>query len=341
MSSTFVADGMIPHNETTKYVPLIIGDLHISDKYSGRHVDYLRDCIEFCKQITDEIVKRNVTHLFLTGDIFGRTTEKNLQYRETLLLMMQQFKQWNELTNGNVYSARGNHDYNDTLTDFEVFVSMGFIKTADYVDVGAIRFHLIDYGEHNREIDLDENLYNVAIMHTNLQIEGITTWFQGGNDGVELSSLENLYGVELVVAGHIHNPSVRLVTTSIRDKDISLFYPGNGTRPKYDVNIWNMCFGVMFETDGVDVNMATIEFKLRDGGEIFNKTYDEVEEDEIITDEPMFDIEQLSEIMQQLNDYNLLGEGDYKSQIIKFGGVDKEAVDLALGYIDKVEGEMK
>lgn len=333
----------VPHNGlSTLLRPFIIGDLHISDKYSGRHVDYFRDCVDFLSDVTEEIKKNNVTHLFLTGDLIGRTTEKNLQSRDSLMYFMKVLQVWNELTNGNVYSIRGNHDFSEKLTDFEMFVTLGLIKTADYVDVGAIRFHLIDYGDHERSITVDDSKYNVAIMHTNLQIEGVTTWFIGGKDGVELSSLENLYGVDLVVAGHIHTPSLRLVTTSIKDRDISLFYPGNGTRPRYEPNIWDKCYGVLFSTDGVDVQLGQVEFKLKPSHEVFRSTYEDIREvDEVIDDAPLFDIEQLSEILQQLNDYNLIGEGDYKSQIIKLGGIDKEAVDLALSYIEKVEAEMK
>jgi predicted phosphodiesterase len=332
---------IVPYNVLTKYVPLIVGDLHISDKYSGRHVDYFADCVDFINQITDEIKKNKVTHLFLTGDLIGRTTEKNLQSRDTLMYFIKVLQVWNDLTNGNVYSARGNHDYAENLTDFEFFVTIGVIKTANFVDVGAARIHLIDFADHNRALDIDEDKYNVAIMHTNLQIEGITTWFVGGNDGVELSSLENLYGVELVIAGHIHNPSIRTVTTSIRDKDISLFYPGCGTRPRYEPNIWNKCYGVMLTTDEDDVQLGQITFDLKDGSTIFKSTFNEIEEDEVLDDAPMFDIAQLSEILQQLNDYNILGESDYKEQVTKFGGIDKDAVELALSYIEKVEAELK
>lgn len=327
-------------NALSRFNPLIIGDPHISDKYSGRHVDYFRDCVEFIDMVTDEMRKNNVTHLICTGDWIGRTTEKNLQSRDTLMYFMKVLQVWNVMTNGNVYSARGNHDYSEKLTDFEMFVTLGLIKTADFIDVGSTRIHLINYGEHDREITVDENKYNVAVMHTNLQVEGQTNWFIGGNDGVELSSLENLYGVDLVVAGHIHNPSVRLVSTSIRDKEISLFYPGNGTRPRYEPNIWTKCFGILLSTDDEGTQLGQVEFKLRPSNEIFQSTYEDMDED-VIENTPVFNIEQLTDILNELKNYNIMGDADYKSQVVKFGGVDKEAVDLALDYIERVEVEMK
>jgi predicted phosphodiesterase len=328
-------------NNSAMYKALVVGDLHVSDKYSGRHVDYFRDCVEFLQQITDEMENNKVTHLFLTGDLIGRTTEKNLQSRDSLLYFMKVLQIWNQMTNGHVYSNRGNHDFAKNLTDFEFFVSMGLIKTDDFVDVGAVRFHLIDWGDHTRAVTISEDKYNVAIMHTNLQVEGITTWFRGGNDGVELSTLENLYGIEFVIAGHIHNPSIRVVETSIRDKSVQLFYPGNASRPRYEPNIWEKCFGVLFDTDDKDVSLGQVEFKLRPQNEIFQSTYDDLEEEDLVDDAPTFNIEQLSSILDELKNYNILGEADYKTQVIKLGGIDKEAVELALNYIEKVEGEMK
>jgi hypothetical protein len=172
-------------------------------------------------------------------------------------------------------------------------------------------------------------------------LKGSRTGLKGGNDGVELSTLENLYGVDFVVAGHIHNPSARLVETSIRDKSIQLFYPGNGTRPRYEPNIWTKCFAILLKTDAEDVELGQIEFLLRDVSEIFQSTFEDIEEDELIDDIPAFNIEQLSAILDELKNYNILGESDYKSQVVKLGGIDKDAVELALFYIEKVEGEMK
>lgn len=331
----------LPQTNSQVFKPLIVGDPHISDKYSGKHVDYFRDCVEFLENVTNTMEQEGTTHLILTGDLIGRTTEKNLQSRDSLLFMMKILQKWNEMTQGQVYSIRGNHDFAKNLTDFEIFVSMGLIKTADYLDVGSIRFHLIDYGQHQRQITVDPEMYNVAIMHTNLQVEGQTNWFRGGNDGVELSTLENLYGVELVIAGHIHNPSTRLVETSIRDKSIKLFYPGNATRPRYEPNIWTKCFFVKFSTDDEGTEVGYVEIKLRESNEIFQTTFDDIDEDEVVEAVPTFDIEQLSAILEELKNYNILGEADYKSQIVKLGGLDKDAVSLALEYVEKIEGEMK
>lgn len=323
---------------------MTIGDPHISDRYSGRHVDYFRDCVEWLDQVTEMIIKHKVTHLIVTGDWVGRLTEKNLQLRETLLYMIKVLQKWNELTNGNVYSITGNHDMSEKLTDYQVFVSLGLIKTGLDIDVNSVRFHLMDYGDHKRKLNIDESKYNVAVMHTELHVEGQTNWIFRSKEGVMLSSLDNLEGVKFVIAGHIHTPSEKTAVTSINGKDISLFYPGNGTRPSYDKNIWTHSYGVLFEADDEGADLQLVTFELRPPAEIFQRVMDDIEieeEAEEQSNNTSFNLDELSDILKQLTEYNLMGDGSYKEQITKLGGLDESAVALALDYIEQVEGELK
>lgn len=321
---------------------LIIGDLHISDKYSGRHVDYFRDCIDFLADVTEEIKKNSVTHLILTGDLVGRTTEKNFQSREALLYFMQVLQVWNQLTHNQVYACRGNHDMGQHLTDFEVVKALGYLKQADYLDLGFIRFHLLNYGDHNRSLTIDPQRYNVAVTHTELHVDGLTSWFFRSKEAVDLASLKNFSGIDLVVGGHIHRPSLRMVSTTIDGHDIQLFYPGNGTRPAYDSNLWDKCYGVLLSSDETQVSLGQVTFQLKPVEESFSSTFDDLaNSDTEEEDQPLYDVAQLAEILKQLNDYNLVGEGDYKTQLKRLGGLDQAAVNLALRYIEQVEGEMK
>ena len=217
---------------------LVIGDLHISDRFSGRHKDYLENCFDCLDMIEKSIVENEITHLICLGDWIGiGLAEKNLKERRTLLRLIQVLQKWNKLLNGNVYSLRGNHDIGKNMTDYDFFVTMGLLKYVPQLDIGSCRLHLFNYGEETRPIVVDNDKYNVGCFHTNLLIEGLTTWYRGGV-GVELSSLKNLYGISMAIAGHIHNPSMRLVSTSINDSDISLFYPGCPTRPRLEPNMW-------------------------------------------------------------------------------------------------------
>lgn len=322
---------------------LIIGDLHVSDKPSQRHNDYFNDCIDFCNQITKTIIDKKIKILILTGDLVGRTTEKNFQTREAFVIFMTILQVWNNLTNGQVYSLRGNHDISHKLPDFEVYVKMGVIKVVDEIDLPNIRFHMLNYNEHSREINVDPNKYNVAVMHTELHVEGQTNWIFQSQEGVFLSTLENLYGIDMVIAGHIHNPSVRVTQTSIRDKSIQLFYPGCGTRPKYDKNIWNHVYGVIFEQVNGQVKISNEKYDLKPPEEFFATLITEEELRELILkqteeeEKEQFDVDSLSTVMEQLTQYNLHGDTDVKQQIEIMGRENPKAVELALKTMEEVE----
>ncbi len=342
----------------------IIADLHISDVFNGQHVDYLQNCIDCLGMITNHIRDSKLTHLFLLGDIIGQN-EKNLKQRSTLLILMRTLQEWNNMTRnnyleelykrlqegkiseefyrkeketntGNVYSVKGNHDMGNSITDFEMFVNLGLIKVEDTVDVDYVRFHLVNYGEERRTLLIDESKNNIALVHNNIMVEGITTWYRGGH-GIEMSTLTNFKGVELIVAGHIHDPSIKIVYGNIEDTDVALFYPGNITRPRYEANIWEKAFGIYISTE--DVEGLTLEqkvFNLKPSSELFRKTFDDISEEEI-EQMPSINVEELSAILKELQTYSFIGNVDYKNQIVRLGGLDKEASDLALKYIEEAE----
>lgn len=323
---------------------LILGDLHISDRYSGKHVDYWQNCVDVLNMLTKEIESGGYTHVYLLGDLVGMT-DKNMKTRDGLLYLMRVLQHWGNIVKGNLYSVRGNHDIGGKLTDFEMFVSLGLIKTVPFVDMGCLRMHLIDYGDEHREIsknDAYKNGYNIALMHYNLQVEGKTTWFRAG-DGVELSSLNNLAGVDIVVCGHIHNTAPGMVSTSIGNDTVNLFYPGCPTRPKWDKNIWNNAYGVIVTVDD-DTNNVALDlhnFALKPAKEIFKTSIDEADVAELEEDNGV-DIGVLTSILEELSNYNIAnGVLDYKGKIRQLAGLDKDAADLAIQYIETVENDFK
>lgn len=344
---------------------LIIGDLHISDVYNGQHKDYLQNCLDCLDMITNEIKTKKITHLLLLGDLIGQN-EKNLKHRSTLLLVMKLLQDWNamtksyymeeiinklnkgEITNecyakllsdvgiGNVYSVKGNHDIGNKLTDFELFESIGLIKNPSELDIEGVRYHFVNYGEERRELNIGEDMYNVALVHNNIMIDGITTWYRGGK-GIELSTLENMYGVELILAGHIHDPSIRMVTSNIKDMEVSLFYPGNITRPRYEQGLWESAFAIYFDlSDGIGVEQ--VKFELKPIEELFDKTFDDITVEEL-EEMPSLDVEELTAILTELQTYAFVGNVDYKSQLVRLAGLDKEASDLAIRYIEDAENQ--
>lgn len=319
---------------------LIIGDLHISDRFSGKHINYLENCFDCLDMIEKSIVDNNITHLICLGDWIGiGLAEKNLKERSSLLRLIQVLQRWNKLLNGNVYSLRGNHDIGKNMTDYDFFVSIGLLKNVPILDIGSCRFHLFNYGEETRKIEIDDDKYNIGCFHTNLLIEGLTTWYRGGV-GVELSTLNNLYGISMAIAGHIHNPSLRMVSTSIADSSISLFYPGCPTRPRLEPNMWDKCYGVVFTITDDIMNMDLITYDLKPFEEVFKNIEDEnsVDDDE---ETAPFDVEALNDILNELQFFNLNSGQDYVSQIKRVAGLDKAAADIALKYLEDAEAEFK
>lgn len=318
---------------------LVIGDLHISDRFSGRHKDYLENCFDCLDMIEKSIVENEITHLICLGDWIGiGLAEKNLKERRTLLRLIQVLQKWNKLLNGNVYSLRGNHDIGKNMTDYDFFVTMGLLKYVPQLDIGSCRLHLFNYGEETRPIVVDNDKYNVGCFHTNLLIEGLTTWYRGGV-GVELSSLKNLYGISMAIAGHIHNPSMRLVSTSINDSDISLFYPGCPTRPRLEPNMWEKCYGVVLTTNEFDTQMDVITFDLKPLEEVFTTLDEDPSIDKENEETVPFDLEALNEILNELEYFNVNSGLDYDSQIRRFAGLDKVAADIALEYLERAESQ--
>lgn len=318
---------------------MIIGDLHISDAYTGKHKDYFQNCINFLNKVTAQLVKQKIDILIITGDLIGvKSTERTFRSRDALIYFIKVMQYWNKICE-KVVCIEGNHDISDKLGDYGFCKSLGLFECPAYLDVGCTRFHFISYGRIRDKIEFDETKYNIAVTHDNILIDGKTNWFFAG-EGYELSDLHNLYGVEAVIAGHIHNPSPDLnLETSIKDKPIMLIYPGCGTRPKKERDIWNMVWGITFEIDDVNVNMGAIKFELPPADEIFAETIDEYEIDEEELGE--YNVEELTRILDELNQFNIDGSKDIKSQIRRYAGIDKEACELAISYLDKAGYESK
>lgn len=317
---------------------LIVGDLHISDRFSGRHKDYLQNCFDCLDMIEKSVVDNQITHLLFLGDWIGiGQAEKNLRKRETLFRLLQYLKRWNTMLNGNVYSLKGNHDIGKGQTDFDLFVSIDMLKNVNTLDIGSCRLHMFNYGEEDRAINIDDDKFNIGCFHTNLLIEGLTTWYEGG-EGRELSSLRNLKGISMAIAGHIHNPSLRMVSTSIDGEDINLFYPGCPTRPRYEKNIWDKVYGVVLSTDENNTSIDTITYNLPPYEEVFN---DLVDEDMLVDVEDVapFDVAELNDILGSLQNFNLNSGQDYVSQIKRVAGLDEKAASIALKYLENAEAQ--
>lgn len=318
---------------------LFIGDLHITDNYVSTHIDYWKECTDFIVRITDEIKTKNITHLIFTGDLVG-LREKNFKQRDSLMFFMMALKRWNELTNGNVYSVIGNHDIGGKTTDFDLFENVGLIQTSrtlghNYVDIDNLRVHLINFGEEYAPITLGAG-DNIAVTHADIQVTGKTTWWYPSQVRFELDSMTHWKGIEFIVAGHIHNPSARMVSTDIEGKNCDIVYLGCPLRPKKGDN-WGSVFGVLcmtFEDKPTVIDL--VAYKLPEG--VFTQTTDDIDQEEVESME-VTRVEELAAILNTLSQYKLNSDDDIEGQIKRFSGVDTEAMNLALEYYEAVKSK--
>lgn len=235
----------------------------------------------------------------------------------------------------------GNHDEAGKLTDFGMLEAMGLLVKPYDIVVGGVKYHFLHYGEEGRQINLDTSKYNIALVHNNIQVPGLTTWFHGGNDGIGLSTMYNLKGIDFMVAGHIHNPSPHVVKGNIAETDVSLIYLGSPTRPQKDPNIWDKVHLLsVFTDENSDVHMDLKPWELVPAEDIFNLTYDDMEDD-LVAKAPVIDLEDLTKILSELELYNINSATDYASQLKRFAGLDEEAASLALQYVEAEQAKFK
>ena len=182
---------------------LVFGDLHLSCTYEGQHINYTLECYKNMDNIVTKVKDEKPSAVFFLGDIIG-VNERNLRDRQFLMRVFLFFQTLNELTNGNVYSVKGNHDKGD-FSDFDFFLGVGLLKNPNYVDYYCsledynsngeealeVRFHFVNYGDESRELDMYEGEgSNIVLGHADYLIDGVTNWYQH-KGGVYLSRLSN------------------------------------------------------------------------------------------------------------------------------------------------------
>lgn len=322
---------------------MIIGDLHFSDVFTGKHINYLENCFYCLGSITKKVRSEKPKAIVLLGDIIG-WTETNIKDRLIFSMFCKELKEWNEICP--VYCVKGNHDIKG-YPDFMFLSEFGLLITSsmcggyfDYYgyegqEVPEVRFHIVDYKDETRALDLAGNgTSNIVLAHNNFTIQGYTNWYQE-HDGIELGMMQNFSGVDMVISGHIHNPSPEIFATQMPSGDsCMLFYPGCPTRPIRDKNIYESCWYVFIEfnseTSQTDINTEIFELKPID--EVFHesetfvneKTQDEIEEE--------LRKEALKDVLGDLLKYRM-STGDPLEQIDRIPNGSAEAKEVAKSYL--------
>lgn len=325
---------------------LVFGDLHLSCTYEGQHKDYTLECYKAMDNIINKVKESKASGVFFLGDVVG-VNERNVRDRQFLLRIILFFKTLNELTNGNVYSVKGNHDKGD-FSDFDFLLGVGLLKNPSYVDYYSsepeegnpekdyleVRFHFVNYGEEERELKISEedSYSNVVLGHADYLIDGVTNWYQH-KGGVMLSRLANFKGVEMVISGHIHVPSEEVLTTSIGDKAIDLFYTGAIGRTAERIND---CWYVIFEYDDGSTEYNIELFGLDPVSEVFypkeNFIGEEDEEGDVDAQERARQTESLTNLVKEIME-NRMTSGDLFGQVRAVPGVSDEVKDIACKYL--------
>lgn len=324
---------------------LVFGDMHLSCTYEGQHKDYTYECYCAMDTLIKRVKEEKASAVIFLGDIVG-VNERNVRDRQFLLRILLFFKTLNELTGGHVYSVKGNHDIGD-FSDFDFLIGAGLLKNPSYIDYYAskpegdnsendlheVRFHIVNYGEENRELCKPEgdDCSNIVLGHADYLIDGVTNWYEH-KGGVTLSRLGNFSGVELVISGHIHSPSEQVLSTAIGGNAVDLFYTGaiGRTSERY-----NDCWYVTFEySDGSTEYNASL-FGLDPAEDVFypkeNFIGEGVDEEEA---ERIKQTEQLTNIVKEIMESRMTS-GDLFGQIRAVPNATDEVKEIACGYLQR------
>lgn len=337
MSSTFKVFGGKVH---------IYGDMHFSCVYEGQHKDYTLECYTNMDNILSKVKAEKASAVIFLGDVIG-VNERNIRDRQFLMRLYLFFQTLNKLTKGNVYAVKGNHDKGD-FSDFDFFLGIGLLKNPNYIDYYGcsekeynegnrdcleVRFHFVNYGEENRELTMstDEGYSNVVLGHADYLIDGVTNWYQH-KGGVQLARLSNFKGVDLVISGHIHNPSDEVLTTVIGgDSPVGLFYPGSPARTS---ERYNDCWYLVFEFDGESTRYDAELFGLQPADVVFYPKEEILNDGEMDEDDYSRESESLTNIVKEIMEGRMTS-GDLFAQVRAVPGASDEVKEIACSYLQK------
>lgn len=209
---------------------LFHGDDHLSSKNYGGHVNYSEESIECFQKITDIAINENVTHIISPGDFtYGRFSLIDR------ILIEDELKKRNELTNGNVYQLRGNHDYSSSgMTEWEYYVNYRkLMKPATTLEFDNCDIHMIDFGDEENRIEFKSEKENIIIGHNYFNF--IDSKMPNFGKPIILDNKEEWKDVSMIMSGHIHK-NFKMAGNIISDNiahEVGLYYPGCLSRPEF------------------------------------------------------------------------------------------------------------
>lgn len=268
----------IPVNTTAKNI-LIFGDIHADDVFEGKHKNYAENTITVFKSILKKTAERKPDIVFLMGDLVGvrpgRSKVRTRIYLQALIGFIRAL-------GPEVVILKGNHDYAedsdyDFLNGIGVFTSPSNLgHTYDINTTGnkedTLRFHLRDFGKENMKLELDTNKdgINIVLAHNEFYIEG-AEYRRRSEGAFELTKHTPFYGADVILSGHIHQPSPHIedfnTLTGVQTAFVNLGCP---TRPSSAEN-YNEVWLIEFKYEEGNWHFNPEPFELEPASNVFLK----------------------------------------------------------------------
>ena len=216
---------------------LIYGDLHLSSKAYGAHINYQTESLDILKKVADKVEELNPTFVVGLGD-FTFYRFHTLEYR---MAVENELTRIRNITNGNHFQLKGNHDSASYgMTEFDYYIKNGYMRPAANVSIGNVNINMVNYGE---TLDTDVNIgeidksINIILAHDYLSFSDAKLPNYG--DPIMLDNFEKWFGVDYIICGHIHKHELfeGLMLKEVNGQSIGhrvlVNYPGAMTRPAF------------------------------------------------------------------------------------------------------------
>ena len=307
---------------------LVYGDIHLSSRNHGGHVDYPEESLHYFQRITQRTREHNVTHLIGTGDLtFGRF--HTLEYREKV---EKELKEQFKLVNGNRYEVKGNHDSATYgMTEYEYYVNKGLLLPSTNLKIGKANISMVDSGMYYKHDILDtsnKDETNIVIAHDYFKFKD--TQMPNYGKAIELDTFTDWYGVHYLICGHIHKHEIfegSIIKNGYGFKTL-VHYLGSMPRPSYREGHTDDTgyMALITVTDDGEVRYEVIEEELWSLEKSFNLSKKEKEKEKQAEKEQRINI---SDIVNSLNTHER-NVGNPEDIIASLEGIDEKYKNKAI-----------
>jgi len=209
----------------------VTGDDHYSSNNRGNHKDYSYETLYYARKKLDIAKERGITHWISTGDFtYGRFNR--LEYRIEVEKILQEQR---NLTNGNHYMIKGNHDIsNKGMTEYEYYLDKGMFKSGTNITVGNCNINMVDHGKHETtDVIIEEGKTNLLFTHGCFTFN-TSNYFKNFNP-IILDNFEKWFGIDMIISGHIHTRTIvdGVMYKGNRGKKLLIDYLPCLSRPEY------------------------------------------------------------------------------------------------------------